>query len=417
LVRWLSTSSRCLVTAIVSKHLCFSFQPTDRVFSHKLCVFGLDGDRHFSLLQSRLHSVWTLLLTSTLGETLNYSASDCFETFPFPTDDALATLDAIGERLYSARARFMIETDQGLTTTYNQLKDPDCDSARIDDIRQLRALHEDLDRSVLAAYGWSDIVVPPYCPTTDADRSAVALFEDLVIDRLFALNAELAARETNASRSKQVEEPKVAKKQRKPRVAESQTTMLDDTGAGGKIIPLRPRVPTHLQTTTRIDPADAGASSWARPRTNHEGEVTAALAAVLKTLTAPSDRRQVRLATLLCLEPHLLAPLLDSAAKKSWVRAVGPEAKRSITTPVDETVEHWGAAVRTLRSRGRLIEDMDAATWGAGEGLDSLDVRGWPESRAAFVVAQLGRVVKSADFDTVIIQFPVAIRELVNRAA
>ena len=30
---------RCLVTSCVSKHLVFSFQPPDRVFSHKLFVF------------------------------------------------------------------------------------------------------------------------------------------------------------------------------------------------------------------------------------------------------------------------------------------------------------------------------------------------------------------------------------------
>lgn len=395
------------------------FQPTDRVLSQKLIVIPSRDFFTFAVIQSAIHDSWTNLFCGRMGaaNTPVYSPADCLGTFPFPIKPALATLEAIGEQLYTARARFMVETNQGLTTTYNQLKDPDCDSDRIDDIRHLRALHEDLDRAVLAAYGWSDIVVPPYCPTTDTDRAAAALFEDLVIDRLFALNAERAAQENKAQRPTRIEEPKVAKKQRKPRGVESQTTMLDDTGAGAKIIPLRPRAPTYLQTATRIDPADAGANSWARPRTNHEGEVTAALAAVLKTLTAPSDRRQVRLATLLCLEPHLLAPLLDSAAKKSWVRAVGREAKRSMTTPVDETVEHWGAAVRALRSRGRLIEDADAATWGAGEGLDALDVRGWPESRAAFVVSQLGRVVKSADFDTVIIQFPSAIRELVNRAA
>src|SRR5690606_22306377 len=66
---------RCLVTAIVSKHLMFSFQPTDRVFSHKLYVFPLDRFCTFAILQSRLHNAWTWLLSSTLEERLNYSAS------------------------------------------------------------------------------------------------------------------------------------------------------------------------------------------------------------------------------------------------------------------------------------------------------------------------------------------------------
>ncbi len=54
------------------------------------------------------------------------------------------------------------------------------------------------DRAVLAAYGWTDIAVPPYCPRTDEDRAALQAFEDEVIDRLFVLNAERAAEEKRA---------------------------------------------------------------------------------------------------------------------------------------------------------------------------------------------------------------------------
>ena len=47
---------RCLVTCIVSKHLIFSFQPTNRVFSHKIFTFPLSKFSAFSTLQSRIHS-------------------------------------------------------------------------------------------------------------------------------------------------------------------------------------------------------------------------------------------------------------------------------------------------------------------------------------------------------------------------
>ncbi len=118
---------------------------------------------------------------------LRYSASDCFDTFPFPAVEALAPtgdLEAIGTRLYETRARLMAERNQGLTTTYNQLKDPACDDP---DILALRRLHEDLDRAVLAAYAWPDIPVPAYeTPTTPAARAAQEAFEDEIIDRLFA---------------------------------------------------------------------------------------------------------------------------------------------------------------------------------------------------------------------------------------
>ncbi|MCU0692207.1 MAG: hypothetical protein MUF54_12480, partial [Polyangiaceae bacterium] len=101
-------------------------------------------------------------------------------------------LEAIGEKLYEARAKFMVDTDQGLTKTYNAIKDPSCTDSRI---LELRRLHEEMDRAVLDAYGWKDIAVPPYCPRSDADRDAVQAFEDEVIDRLYVLNAERAREE------------------------------------------------------------------------------------------------------------------------------------------------------------------------------------------------------------------------------
>lgn len=227
----LAKLDRCLVTARVTKHLMFSFQPTNRIFNEKLYVFPLREYRYFGLLQSRVHVTWTWLLSSTLEERLNYSASDCFETFPFPLDAELAALDPIGQALYDRRARFMIDANQGLTDTYNQLEDPDYEGDRLAEIEELRVLHEQLDRTVLAAYGWSDIAVPPFCPKTDAERAAVARFEDAVIDRLFALNAERAAQErgvmVDATAAKRSGKPKATKSRSKSRTT-AQTTMLGD---------------------------------------------------------------------------------------------------------------------------------------------------------------------------------------------
>ncbi len=187
--------SRCLVTACVSKHLMFSFQPVDRIFSHKVYVFPLDRCTSFGVLQSRIHEPWARLLSSTLETRLNYSASDCFETFPFPSPDprtVLPEIELIGEHLYEKRAAFMRDTSQGLTKTYNALKDPACSDPRILEVRRL---HEDLDRALLASYGWSDVAVPPFCISTDVDRNALQAFEDEVVDRLYVLNAERAREE------------------------------------------------------------------------------------------------------------------------------------------------------------------------------------------------------------------------------
>ena len=185
-----------LVTARVTKHLVFSFQPTDRVLNEKLYVFPFESYQSLAILQSRVHEPWVWLLSSTLKTDLNYSAADCFETFPFPPPDPrteIPELEAIGETLYETRARYLVDTDQGLTQCYNRLKDPRDDGSRV---VELRRLHEEMDRAVLAAYGWSDVEVPPYTiPETDAERRAAEAFEDEVIDRLFVLNAQRAEEE------------------------------------------------------------------------------------------------------------------------------------------------------------------------------------------------------------------------------
>jgi Eco57I restriction-modification methylase/MmeI, target recognition domain len=188
---------RCLATAIVSKHLMFSFQPTGRVFSHKLYVFPLTNYTAFAVMQSRAHLSWAWLLSSTMRNAgINYSASDCFENFPFPRADprtAIPELESAGKAVYEARARFMVETNQGLTHTYNLLKDQECND---DHVVRLRRLHEEMDGAVLRAYGWGDVDVPPYTiPITDAEREGIEGFEDEVIDRLFALNATRAETE------------------------------------------------------------------------------------------------------------------------------------------------------------------------------------------------------------------------------
>ena len=186
----LKDKRRVLVTARVTKHLVFSFLTSGIVFNEKLYVFPTEAWNFFAVLQSRAHEPWARFLSSTLGNTLNYSATDCFETFPFPRTNLMQPLEIIGQHLYETRAKYMVDTQQGLTKTYNHLINPTYTDPRI---IELRHLHEEMDREVLSAYGWSDIKVPPFQePTTDADRKALENFKDEIIDHLFALNAEYA---------------------------------------------------------------------------------------------------------------------------------------------------------------------------------------------------------------------------------
>jgi len=111
----------------------------------------------FCLLQSRIHESWARFFSSTMKDDLQYAPSDCFDTFPFPWrigEPGPLVVEDAGRIYFEFRADLMARNSQGLTITYNRFHDPE---ERDPDIVKLRQLHADMDRAVLAAYGWSDI--------------------------------------------------------------------------------------------------------------------------------------------------------------------------------------------------------------------------------------------------------------------
>ena len=186
---------RCIVTAMVTKHLNFSLVSSRQVLDQKVVVIADNRYTVWGVLQSGVHAIWARVHSSTLEDRLSYSPSDAFGTFSFPDDSALAAgtlLEAIAKRLYETRAAYMIATDQGLTKTYNALTDP---TNTDPEVENLRRLHEQLDRAVLDAYGQSRIEVPPYAGATPEQLER---FQDQVLDFLFTRNAFLAKREAAA---------------------------------------------------------------------------------------------------------------------------------------------------------------------------------------------------------------------------
>ncbi len=94
-----------LVCPIISNKLNFTFLPTRMVYSHKLAVFAFETCDAFALLQSQVHACWAWQFSSTMKDDLNYSPSDCFCTFPFPTmgEQGIA-LEKAGMQLFDYRS-------------------------------------------------------------------------------------------------------------------------------------------------------------------------------------------------------------------------------------------------------------------------------------------------------------------------
>ena len=214
MIKAIAGLDRLMVVSLVSNKIPFAVVDADQVFAHKLAVFSLQGLEYFALIQSSFHYHWCWQYSSTMRTDLNYSPSDCFETFPFP--QALGGLAAIGEQYHTLRSQIMLVRKEGLTKTYNRCHDPEEAST---DIQRLRELHVEMDIAVAAAYGWSDLNLDHgfhetkqgvRCTISDAARREV-------LARLLTLNHERYADEvkrglhdTKAKRTPAERKPKTA---------------------------------------------------------------------------------------------------------------------------------------------------------------------------------------------------------------
>jgi hypothetical protein len=214
LYRAIQSHGRVLVVARTTKHLGFARLPSATVFSENLIIFALP-DAAFTILQCQLHDMWVRFTSSTLEDRQGYRPSDCFETFPFPADwQQDPNIDETGNLYYEFRADLMVRNNEGLTATYNRFHDPD---EHAPDILTLRELHAEMDRTVLTAYGWTDLAGRATCEfrldyedddEPDADEAPRARakkkpwryrwpqdFHDEVLARLLDLNQQRAAEE------------------------------------------------------------------------------------------------------------------------------------------------------------------------------------------------------------------------------
>lgn len=206
--RALSAMNRTLAVSRIANALAFTFLPTAWITNEKIVVVTFEGYSVFACLQCRLHALWARFFSSTLKDDLQYTPSDCFESFAFP--ELPIELDRIGHSYYGFRADLMHQNNEGLTKTYNRFHNPE---DRSPGIVRLRELHAEMDHAVLDAYGWQDL--QPSCDfypefdeeeeEEDEDDSRTRRkkyryrwpeeIRDEILARLLALNAERAAAE------------------------------------------------------------------------------------------------------------------------------------------------------------------------------------------------------------------------------
>jgi hypothetical protein len=195
LYRTIAGMDRVLVVSLISNKVPFEIVSSSSIFAHKLGIFALPCDSFFPCLQSSFHYHWCWNYCSTMRTDLNYSPSDCFETFPFP--DTTSCLASICTRYRVQRSHRMMLNLQGLTKTYNLFHNPSESST---DIQKLRDLHVEMDQAVAAAYGWDDLALDHgFHETKQGLRFTISEpARREVLQRLLKLNHERYAEEVAA---------------------------------------------------------------------------------------------------------------------------------------------------------------------------------------------------------------------------
>jgi hypothetical protein len=185
-----------------AKFLTFSFLPPNCVYSNSLFVFADSSYAHFAAVQSRVHELWARMFGSSLEDRLRYTGTTCYENFPLPgLNDHL---EGVGKEFYEVRSKEMESLSLGLTPLGNRIN---CPEDHASEVVRIRKLHAAMDKAVLDAYGWSDIV-PAYefsgdYENEDGSVGSVRLnfteeVRDEILRRLLALHAERIKAEQSA---------------------------------------------------------------------------------------------------------------------------------------------------------------------------------------------------------------------------
>jgi hypothetical protein len=211
---------RFIATVETAKHRTFQFLDASIVPDNMLIAIAIDDAQSLGVLSSNVHVTWALAAGGTLEDRPRYNKTRCFETFPFPaaTPGQQSRIRDLAEQLDAHRKKQQSQhAELTLTGMYNvleKLKSGDALTAKEKTIHEqglvavIKTLHDELDRAVLDAYGWSDLAplqdvvngnAAPASAGLATREDAQRALTDVLLERLVALNAERAAEEAKGT--------------------------------------------------------------------------------------------------------------------------------------------------------------------------------------------------------------------------
>lgn len=207
--------SRFIATSLTSKHRIFVWAEHPTICDSTCVVIARDDDVMFGIFHSRPHGRWSIRMGAWLGvgNDPRYTPSTTLETFPFPegltpnipadqyaNDPRAITIATAAKRLNELRENWLNPPDlvrrvpEVVPGYPDRILPKDDAAAAILKKRTLTNLynerptwldnaHRDLDKAVAAAYGWTD-------------WGDDGLADDVILERLFKLNQERAAKQS-----------------------------------------------------------------------------------------------------------------------------------------------------------------------------------------------------------------------------
>lgn len=140
--------SQSIVIPVVSserrRYIPMCFMPNGNVYTNALFYVDNADIYLFGILMSNVHMAWMRVVCGRLEMRYRYSNDIVYNNFPFPTptDEQRARIEATAQAILDARAKY---PDCSLADLYDEVTMPP----------ELRKAHQDNDRAVMAAYGFS----------------------------------------------------------------------------------------------------------------------------------------------------------------------------------------------------------------------------------------------------------------------
>ncbi|MFF7292031.1 DNA methyltransferase [Microbacterium sp. NPDC008134] len=127
----------------------FSFVSGEFHITDAMVAFPYSDDYSFGILQSTAHETWFRARCTTLETRLRYTTEAVFSSFPWPQNPSQEAVDqvSIAARKIVEHCAHAFKLGQPLAAQFDVLRRPGAST--------LRALREELDSAVLAAYGFS----------------------------------------------------------------------------------------------------------------------------------------------------------------------------------------------------------------------------------------------------------------------